>query len=1219
MNKLISYSQNGEDIVLSRVLSNVRSGTYLDIGAGDSISDSVTKLFYDNGWRGINVEPDLRLFETLERDRPKDQNLFACVSLEPGDVSFWQATTHGWSTSNSTIANQISELEVISPQTRRGIKLDDLLQSFPSEIHFMKIDCEGDEASIIKTSTFTKKRPWIIIVETIKPRSNESNFAEIKMILLERKYSATFYDGLNHYFVDMNNPELINSDKWYPAGVRDGFRQRQFAVALESSEKFSRETSELLLRIKELESEVLELSTEVENLLTAAGLDKTRLLEARHEKENLETRLLEARHEKENLETRLLEARHEKENLEVKILHSNLEIQGLRQEIQNIESSRIWRSTSKYRRYKSRGKSLFRRLSQAYQNSSNLRHFLAILYKFVRRKLVATLRSMRFFKNNLNLGLNGSLVHYSDLDQNTFNQRQVGSRFGFPHLDLIAATSMKTYILIGASIQTTSNTGVQKVVGSFLEGLLKIDFHPILVKLDLGARSLVKLTESELHLMARNTNLNVDYLISYMKKVPEFLPCDGILLVPEVPYIPTNDPLVCEVLVSYCNSYNLACSAIYYDSIPLFVPGYEYARSAHLSYLKFLSTCLVISCISKDSARELSGLLQKGEYGLPDEQPEICVQKLPVPSSLTSSSAKPISELIGKKYILTVGTVEPRKNQITTIRAYLDLKQSVREIPALVIAGGVRQDVLAWKLENEHRDVIWLGNVSDEEMVWLYQNCEFTVFVSKSEGFGYPVLESAKFGKLCITSKLGSMGEIAMDYPFHQLENVEDVNELKLAILKLLNDPEKLFSNTSSEEDGSDSNWMSYSQSFLNSVQEKIHMKDQRLEVFYWIDHTSQYDGNSGIQRVVRSLAASLLNQGIRLIPVVWNVRDSILEVADEQRLLHLADWSGPEAHLWSLKTDLMQDVEADRLLIVPELTTYSPDEHFLEKILKAAKSLQMQTSVVFFDALPHLMPEIYSPESGLKHRKYMEDLRFADVIIAISNSAKRDLTNFFLHSKRVESEFVVKIFSLPLPSLFTDELIPISDDLNFEGSSDNVTKVLCIGTLELRKNYAALIEAFEIAVASLPKGSIELTILGKGVDFATTELVQDATKRLPISWLGQVSDETLKQNYLACSFTVFPSLGEGFGLPVTESLSFGKPVICGTGGALLENASQGGCLVLDVSDPQAIAEGIIKLASSRETLEQLKFEISNRTFVTWTEYATKALGLSLRFQRRSV
>ena len=55
---IVSYSQNFEDVMLWRALKDVENGFYIDVGANHPAIDSVTKLFYENGWSGINIEPE---------------------------------------------------------------------------------------------------------------------------------------------------------------------------------------------------------------------------------------------------------------------------------------------------------------------------------------------------------------------------------------------------------------------------------------------------------------------------------------------------------------------------------------------------------------------------------------------------------------------------------------------------------------------------------------------------------------------------------------------------------------------------------------------------------------------------------------------------------------------------------------------------------------------------------------------------------------------------------------------------------------------------------------------------------------------------------------------------------------------------------------------------------------------------------------------------------
>ena len=68
----ISYAQNFEDVILNRALKSVRNGFYIDIGAQEPITHSVSFAFYRQGWRGVHVEPNAVLAEKLRLSRPDE-------------------------------------------------------------------------------------------------------------------------------------------------------------------------------------------------------------------------------------------------------------------------------------------------------------------------------------------------------------------------------------------------------------------------------------------------------------------------------------------------------------------------------------------------------------------------------------------------------------------------------------------------------------------------------------------------------------------------------------------------------------------------------------------------------------------------------------------------------------------------------------------------------------------------------------------------------------------------------------------------------------------------------------------------------------------------------------------------------------------------------------------------------------------------------------------
>jgi glycosyltransferase involved in cell wall biosynthesis len=118
---------------------------------------------------------------------------------------------------------------------------------------------------------------------------------------------------------------------------------------------------------------------------------------------------------------------------------------------------------------------------------------------------------------------------------------------------------------------------------------------------------------------------------------------------------------------------------------------------------------------------------------------------------------------IGDNYCLFVGTVEPRKNLVRTIRAYLGLRDEIRSKLQVVIAGD-----LGWKtrdveeiLESYDSGVVFLGPVTEQRLGTLYAHSRFVVMPSLYEGFGYPAIEAKQFGKLLLTSRDSPMADIS--------------------------------------------------------------------------------------------------------------------------------------------------------------------------------------------------------------------------------------------------------------------------------------------------------------------------------------------------------------------------------------------------------------------------------------------------------------------------
>lgn len=189
---MTTYAQNFEDVTLRRTLQDVQRGFYVDIGAWHPTQDSVTRSFYDQGWRGINVEPNPHFLELLRKERPRDINLGCAIGAAQGKATLHIVGETGLTTIDPTVSQGLSVTQRISVET---ISLDELLKAHVvDEIDFLKIDAEGSETAIIEAAEFNHYRPRIILVEA-------TGLHLFNPILENKGYRFVWFDGLNAFYL----------------------------------------------------------------------------------------------------------------------------------------------------------------------------------------------------------------------------------------------------------------------------------------------------------------------------------------------------------------------------------------------------------------------------------------------------------------------------------------------------------------------------------------------------------------------------------------------------------------------------------------------------------------------------------------------------------------------------------------------------------------------------------------------------------------------------------------------------------------------------------------------------------------------------------------------------------------------------------------------------------------------------------------------------------
>ncbi|GAB1488542.1 hypothetical protein MASR2M8_09870 [Opitutaceae bacterium] len=290
----------------------------------------------------------------------------------------------------------------------------------------------------------------------------------------------------------------------------------------------------------------------------------------------------------------------------------------------------------------------------------------------------------------------------------------------------------------------------------------------------------------------------------------------------------------------------------------------------------------------------------------------------------------------------------------------------------------------------------------------------------------------------------------------------------------------------------------------------------------------------------------------------------------------------------------MLPPLPAAQGLVVPEI--FSPRvAASLPALLSAVRGPRV---ALFHDAIALKLPELSPPGTVSRFPSYLQELLAFDGIAAVSEDSRDALLDYWAW---LGTKAAPPVQAIPLG---------IDDDAHIEapapcaGSEQLV--VLSVGTLEARKNHVALLQACE----SLWRAGhrFELHLIGMAQALTGRSAVQRIRELqsagYPIRYDGPVSDTALREAYRRATFTVYPSLMEGFGLPVLESLRHGRPCICSNQGALGESARGGGCLAIDQVDASGLAIAIGRLLESPPLRSELATAAHNRPLKSWARYA---------------
>lgn len=365
------------------------------------------------------------------------------------------------------------------------------------------------------------------------------------------------------------------------------------------------------------------------------------------------------------------------------------------------------------------------------------------------------------------------------------------------------------------------------------------------------------------------------------------------------------------------------------------------------------------------------------------------------------------------------------------------------------------------------------------------------------------------------------------------------------------------------------------------------------------VHHTARTGLATGIQRVVRKT----IEQWVRdreLLLVGWGATfGGLRELSPEERA-NAVHGAGPDA---SYPVTGEVTIPWRSTYILPELAI-EPER--TARILALAEFSGNATYVIGFDCVPLTSAETTGLGMGGAFAKNLAAVARFDKVATISGAAALEYGGWrrmLSGAGLVGPEIAAVLLPADAGTVTDAELESAREALVLDG----LPLLLCVGSHEPRKNHLAVLSAAEI----LWREGHEfcLSFVGGnswGGKAFTTQLEQMQERGRPVQTISAISDALLWGGYRVANCTVFPSLNEGFGLPVAESLAVGTPVVTSDFGSMKEICEQGGAILVDPRDDDALAAGLRQAMFDGAVNERLRADARLRQNKGWDEYATE-------------
>jgi len=167
-----SFSQEGEDLLVNKLLQTTPIGEYVEIGAFDPIRYSNTYLFYLKGWKGLLVEPNSAFCNPIRRRRPRDTHYKIGISTEKCILEYFKFRFPEYNTFSAEIAQERVQqgIPLLETDSLETVTLAECLSRYfgpnPVSFELLSVDVEGLDQQVLESNDWNKYRPKVVICES---------------------------------------------------------------------------------------------------------------------------------------------------------------------------------------------------------------------------------------------------------------------------------------------------------------------------------------------------------------------------------------------------------------------------------------------------------------------------------------------------------------------------------------------------------------------------------------------------------------------------------------------------------------------------------------------------------------------------------------------------------------------------------------------------------------------------------------------------------------------------------------------------------------------------------------------------------------------------------------------------------------------------------------------------------------------------------------------